>query len=1204
MDKAVVPGRTTRKASDDIVAFCAHALARLAEGHHEALDLEAHAFSDAGSLRLIANLKHLQQRFRQLEFALGQLANGRYAVPPFLQTDTDPLTARLRSAFDSHAHLVRQAQSLIEGDFTEVRYSRADDDLLGACLEKLLANFQYVNWRVQMVAGGDCSAKIAPLSERDQLGKALDELTRSLRDVTTVAEAVASGDLSRKVKMKGETDFLGRSINQMIDGLNRLNDQNTHQQWFKTTLNQLSDELRGELDLDTMLAMILRFLARNLDFQIGTFYIHDPEHDVLELRASHAFRRRQAHVLRIRPGEGLIGQTALESDPAVYADLPADYLSLGSSLGETAVSAVLITPVRLNGAIKGVFELGSNRPITDRQIEFVQACQENIAIAINSAQVHRKLEQLLQETERQRNELEAQTATLRHNEEELRVQQEQLAQTNEELRVKTEQTELANEELRVKTAQTEQANEELRVKSAELEELNRRLEEKSHHLIEKQDDLERHNRELTRARDELEIKAKQLAESSRYKTEFLANMSHELRTPLNSLMILAKMLADNGDGNLNEDQIESASVILNSGKDLMTLINEILDLSKVEAGKMDIYRDPVSLSQLIDTLNHQFMPMATEKGIVYESRVEQDVPAGFLGDIQRIKQVLRNLIGNAIKFTLQGSVTLLVRCVPARASRLAREAIEFEIHDTGIGIPSDKLDFIFEAFQQIDGSTSREFGGTGLGLTICREMTKLLQGDIRVESEPDRGSRFFLQLPLERLDNDAAPDIVAPSSSAPRSAEVLEFSTRSALLMSDLAPEPTQHSLKDDRDALATGDRAILIVEDDKDFCRSLMSLAHRNGYKCLTALDGQTAIELAKRWQPHGILLDLELPDIDGQKVLHYLKDNVSTRHIPVHILSARDASRNEELSAAVGYLTKPLSEADVLAAFARLENIHCGKLKRLLLVEDDAANAHAITHLLGDPSLEIESVAHGAEAYERLLAKPYDCMVLDLSLPDSDGLGLLRRIEQEGRIKLPAVIVYTGRDLNREEHAELARHAKAIVLKGQNSPERLLDEVALFLHRVDDDPPQANVRTLHASERVLAGKSVLLVDDDMRNIFAMTKVLKANGLLVDIAENGQVAIDKVTARPDYDLILMDIMMPVMDGFEAIDRIRRMDRARKIPIIALTAKAMPEDRKKCLDAGANDYISKPVDTSILISMLQVWLSQSRPAPAAADGHA
>ncbi|HEY0671401.1 MAG TPA: response regulator, partial [Longimicrobiales bacterium] len=734
----------------------------------------------------------------------------------------------------------------------------------------------------------------------------------------------------------------------------------------------------------------------------------------------------------------------------------------------------------------------------------------------------------------------------------------------------------------------------------ELQQINEELEEKASLLTEQNRTVEEKNREVERARAELEEKAEQLALSSKYKSEFLANMSHELRTPLNSLLILAKELYSNPEGNLTPKQVQFAETIHSSGTDLLSLINDVLDLSKVEAGKMEVHVANVPLTEVSEYVQRSFEPVAHEKGLELKVDINQDMPSEIRTDVKRLQQILKNLIANALKFTDTGTVGL--RIEPSRLSNYhnpelnkADQVVAFSVWDTGIGIPHEKQRLIFEAFQQADASTTRKYGGTGLGLSISREIARLLGGEIRVESEPGTGSTFTLYLPLQfeppqHAEFDEVTPLSAPTRMTDRRARRRAPVNETALEAGD---EPVPNPLGDDRDQIQPGDRTVLIIENDRAFAEILMDLARQKSFKALCALDGETGLRLVRSHKPDAITLDLDLPGIDGWTVLDRLKRHPDTRHIPVHIVSGM-GSRHDGLSAgALSYLEKPVSKESLEKAFEQISEFIDRSVRNLLVIEDDEAQRMSIVELVGDEDVNITAVGTAAEALTQLADNRFDCVVLDLGLRDMSGFTLLETIKTNPSLQDLPVIIYTGKELSQTEETQLRRYAETIIVKDARSPERLLDETALFLHRVESNLPEQKRRMLeqvHSEDTIFTGKKIMVVDDDVRNIFALTAVLENHGMNVIFAENGASALDLLKEHSDVDMILMDIMMPEMDGYQTTEAIRKLTQFAHLPIIALTAKAMKGDREKSIAAGASDYITKPVDSDQLLSLMRVWL--------------
>jgi len=845
---------------------------------------------------------------------------------------------------------------------------------------------------------------------------------------------------------------------------------------------------------------------------------------------------------RIPIPDGLAGQVARDGRVRVLHDVPAGHLPVATTLGRSMPGQVIVAPLRIDGVTAGVVELGFLRRQRDtaRVLDLLDQVAEPIGVALRSALYRRRLEVLLEETQRQGESLQAQ---------------------QEELRV-------SNEELEEQSRVLRESQARLETQQVELEQTNVQLEEQAQVL-------ERQKLDLLAAQQSLHGKAEQLEAASRYKSEFLANMSHELRTPLNSSLILSKLLADNKPGSLNAEQVKYAQAIHASNNDLLLLINDILDLSKIEAGHVDLTVEPLDLADVIGRLRSTFDPLARQKQLAFVVETAPGAPVTLHTDAQRLLQVLKNLLANGIKFTERGEVRLVVR--PAAAGRVA-----FEVRDSGVGIPKHQQDVIFEAFRQADGSTSRRFGGTGLGLSISRELTHRLGGTLRVDSEPGRGSTFTVDLPVE-FDGvaveSAIPAAVAVDAPAPTAVAA--------------APSPVPVDVTDDRRQLDRAGRLILVIEDDPRFSSVLYDLAHELGFDCVIANTGEEGLRLARELQPSGVLLDVGLPDQSGLTVLERLKRDSATRPLPVHMLSAHERTQTALELGAVGYVLKPAAREQLVSAIQGLQDRLQREVRRVLVVEDDEDLRRNLVLLLTADGVAIDAVGTVADALDRLSSTTYDCMVMDLSLSDGSGDELLEKMAAGDQYAFPPVIVYTGRALSGDEEQRLRRYSKSIIVKGARSPERLLDEVTLFLHSVESSlPPEQQRLLMQARERdsVLDGRRVLLAEDDVRNIFALSSVFEPLGAKLEVARNGQEALDRLERGPAVDLVLMDIMMPEMDGLTAMKRIRERPEWANLPIIALTAKAMPDDRDRCLEAGANDYAAKPLDVDKLISLCRVWM--------------
>jgi CheY-like chemotaxis protein/CHASE3 domain sensor protein len=915
------------------------------------------------------------------------------------------------------------------------------------------------------------------------------------------------------------------------------------QLWLQRGQMELSQRMQGEQRLEHMGESVLGFLAEYLDAQVGSLYIAE---------RGGVFRRFAGHALppsaaaeTLKAGDGLLGQAAKDNRVLHVTDVPPAFAKVESSIGQANPSHLLLAPASNEGVVQAIVELGFFRSVNALEQELLRLVSESIGVAIRSSKDRSRLEELLEETQRQAEELQAQ-------QEELRVSNEELEEQGRVL--KESQTRLENQQ-------------------AELEQTNSQLEEQAQLLETQKDDL-------SHAQQGLKERAADLERSNQYKSEFLANMSHELRTPLNSSLILAKLLGDNRDGNLTDEQVKFAQTISSAGNDLLALINDILDLSRIESGKVELTIEPVPIAPAVDELYKTLQPIAHDKGLSFTVAIDPAVPARIDTDAQRLAQILKNLLANALKFTEKGSVSLRVNAGQASTLR-------FEVRDTGIGIPEHQQQAIFEAFRQADGSTHRKYGGTGLGLSISRDLAQRLGGEITVQSVPGQGSTFTLVLP----ESHRGPAQPAP---APRRASKPPVSSQAPGSNGSAASA----SIDDDRQLLTDDSRVILVIEDDLRFAAVLRDLAHELGFQCIHASSATEGLAAATNYRVNAIILDMNLPDHSGLGVLDQLKHNPATRHIPVHVASVDDLSHEALELGAVGYALKPVKREELVKAIHTLEQKFSQGLRRVLVVEDDQRQRESVRQLLSNGDVEIVGVATAGEAIERLRATTFDCMVMDLSLPDLSGYELLEQMSAQEEIAFPPVIVYTGRSLTSDEEQRLRRFSRSIIIKDARSPERLLDEVTLFLHQMEAKLPpdrQRMLKEVRKREAALEGRSILVVEDDVRNVFALSSLLEPKGVKVLIARNGKEALQtlertSVEHKPAIDLVLMDLMMPEMDGLTAMREIRKRPEWRKLPIIALTAKAMKDDHQQSLAAGANDYIAKPLDVEKLLSLVRVWM--------------
>jgi CheY-like chemotaxis protein/signal transduction histidine kinase/HAMP domain-containing protein len=1019
----------------------------------------------------------------------------------------------------------------------------------------------------------------------DNVNQLAANLTTQVRAIAEVATAVTKGDLTRSISLEaqGEMSSLKDNINQMIANLRETTRKNEEQDWLKTNVARFTRMMQGQRDLEAVSKMIMRELAPLVRAQQGVFFIleRQGEEQILKLLATYAYRERKHLSNQFRIGEGLLGQCVLEKERILVSEVPPDYVRIGSGLGEAKPLNLVVLPVLFEGAVLAVIELASFHRFNDIHLAFLDQVTESIGIVLNTIAASMRTEELLK-----------QSTSLA---DELRIQQSELSETNRRLESQARSLQASEERLKQQQEELQQTNEE--------------LEERSRLLQLQNEEVERKNAEIESARHALEEKAEQLALTSKYKSEFLANMSHELRTPLNSLLILSKLLADNPDGNLAPQQVEFAQTIHGAGSDLLSLINDILDLSKIESGTMTVDVGEVGLESLQDYVERTFREVANDRKLDFIVQLASDLPHSVQTDARRLQQILKNLLSNAFKFTEQGHVRLNIGVAtggwtpnhPVLAH--ARRVISFAVEDSGIGIPREKQQIIFEAFQQADGTTSRKYGGTGLGLSISREIGRLLGGEIKVQSEPGRGSTFTLYLPETYLPpaEPRMPPSLLPPGAAQDASRALSFALRKvppALEQDGPRVDPALleiDELQDDRRQIGPGDRVLLIIEDDMVFARLLLGLARENGFKGLVALRGDVGLALAREYKPDAISLDIGLPVIDGWTLLDRLKHDPNMRHIPVHIISASEEERQRGLRAgAIAVLRKPVTPEDLRQALQSVKSFVERPLRYCLVVEDDPAQRQSIVALIGDADVETTAVGTGAEALRAVREKRFDCVVMDLGLPDMSGAELLARLKQDAQPGLP-VIIYTGKELSEHDELALKRFTDSIIIKSAKSPEHLLDETALFLHRVESNLPETKRKMLkqaQLTDPVLSGRKVLVVDDDVRNIFALTSVLERAHMQVLFAENGKKGMELIRSTPDLSVVLMDVMMPEMDGYETMRAIREEPRLRNLPVIALTAKAMKGDRERCIEAGASDYITKPVDSDQLLSLLRVWVYQ------------
>jgi len=931
---------------------------------------------------------------------------------------------------------------------------------------------------------------------------------------------------------------------------------------IKERVNKLNDLISGEQEEKQLAKGILSYLAPMIGAHQAAFFSVSSENKLV-MTGGYARSQAQISLLSFQFGEGLVGQCALNKRIMLIENIPDDYITIDSGLGKTNPKTILLLPIVREGEVLAVLEFATLGAFSAQKQEFLLAIEEIIGIAIQTAKSRQSTNTLL-----------------KLNQEhviELKNQQETLQFTNIELKDQAVQLKASEEELKVSEEELKQQSEELKASNEELEE--------------QQESLKLQTQEIMASKKEIEETAKELGLASKYKSEFLANMSHELRTPLNSLLILSKLLAENKKQNLTDEQVEDLSIIYQGGQSLLGLINDIMDLSKVEAGMLNINLERFNPTNICNNLVALFTPIANEKGLQLLLDFDDDLPQEIQTDQQRLEQILKNFLSNAFKFTQHGSVTISIKLDKNRNENKS-PLIAFSVIDTGIGIENSKQKPIFESFQQADGSTSREYGGTGLGLSISRELASLLGGVIELKSEQGKGSTFTLLIPIQSLEENKQstkePLLINPEIDLEKTKKV----DKQELSSGDIAIE--NNLFNDDRSHLQKNDKSLLIIEDDADFVSTLISLIHSMDFKALATNKGREGILLANDFLPNGILLDLGLPDINGIQVLEQLKDNLHTRHIPVHVLSGSDKKLESLHLGALSFLQKPAETDTIIDTINASQGERNQLIKQVLVVEDDKSNQIAIKQLIETSEIQLSFASTAKQACDLIAGNKFNCIILDLGLPDISGTELVKTINQQPNASDIPIIIYTGQTITAEEQNVLAQLSSSIVIKGAESPERLLDDVALFLHHIDDrytDTQQATLKMLHDENAMLKDRRVLVVDDDMRNVFAITKVLESVGLTVSQAENGQVAIDKINAAEQaFELILMDVMMPVMDGLTATKQIRKIAGYQSLPIISLTAKAMPSDQHMCIEAGASEYLTKPLDTDKLLSILRVWL--------------
>jgi signal transduction histidine kinase/CheY-like chemotaxis protein len=1017
------------------------------------------------------------------------------------------------------------------------------------------------------------------------LENAFSELRLVIQDIEHVSQELAEGhwEVTPQIEYRGDFGQIKQALESTAAKLAKATVKNTEQHWLKTGQTQLNDLLSGEREILPIAEKAINFLTPYVDAQLGAIYFFEAELGHLNLVASHAYMWRNTTINQFKLGEGIVGQAALEQKTVIIAGPPSDYILVQSGLGQATPKALLVMPFLYENTLKGVIELASFNLFTDIQIEFLRQIMPNLATTVHAAQSRQQLQALLEQTQQQSEELQNKTL-------ELEEQQAALQQSNEELQSQSEELQAQQEELRY---------------------FNEELEERTHELEKQRNEISKNNLALEKNQQLLEAKADELEQASQYKSEFLANMSHELRTPLNSLLILAQLLTENKEQTLSTKQIEYARTIYNAGSDLLALINDILDLSKVEAGKMEIHPHDLFLAEFVGKIERKFRYLAEQKDFVFTLNIADKVPSFLHTDEQRLSQIINNLLSNAFKFTQQGKIALDI-CVVSEKSSLPsflqkkgegeslepRHIIAINVSDTGIGIPKPQQQSIFEAFQQADGTTSRRYGGTGLGLSISRQLAHLLGGELVLESEEGQGSTFTLYLPTTSASDLSEKAKILPQATAETPSQPV-FQP----LPSDIESKPSDEDNQnqppkvplDDRKNLKLEDKSLLIIEDDRQFAKIVMELAHENGFKCLLAEEGKNGLQLVEQYQPNAIILDVGLPQLDGWSVMERLKSNAKTRHIPVHFMSAYDHSHEAKRKGAIGYLHKPASMEDLTKAFKVIEQFLGNNLKHILVIADDEARQQKIVEVVEDGEVKSAIVTCCETVYQNLHSFQFNCIILDVDCGAGAGIEFLEEFQQDNEFTHIPVLVYAERDLTSQEETLLRQYSNHHTVKVVNSLERLLDETTLFLHQLETNLPahkRKMLKMVHDKNSILKQQKILIVDDDMRNVFSLASVLEDHGMEVIPANNGHEALEKLKTHQNIAIVLMDIMMPEMDGYQTMQEIRKQPQYHKLPIIALTAKAMKGDKAKCIEAGANDYLSKPVDSEQLLSLMRVWLYQ------------
>ena len=1033
-------------------------------------------------------------------------------------------------------------------------------------------NIELVNMeretRTVMLVGGTLAAIAAAIIA----SLVIRMIVNPVKVVTNTFKEIAEGDVNLEARLNissmDELGTMAKYFNIFMTKLKELIQENKNQNWLTVGRAELNEKIKGLQEINPLCQNIISFICRYLDAQMGVIYVKS-DNNTFKLASSYAHSNSKNLSDEIYIGEGLVGQSVLEKRTILVTNSPQDYFKITSGLGEAYPKNILITPCIYHDDVECVIELGGFGEFSDVHLEYLEQISETVAISINLVKAQYKTKELLNKTLEQS--------------EELQVQQEELRQNNEELEEQAKI--LKRSELELQAQQ-----EELKVSNSELEEKTLTLEEQKKEMI-------KNNRNLIKANLEIEEKAKELEITNKYKSEFLANMSHELRTPLNSILVLSELLGNKKDNTpLTDKQVEYAKTIHSSGENLLKLINDILDLSKVEAGKMDINFEDVNLSELVGITKRLFSPIALQKNLDFKIEVQSNMPEEIVSDNQRIQQIINNLLSNAFKFTHSGLITMDI-CKPnekdIRSFNLTSDLsnlVAIKISDTGIGIPLEKQKLIFEPFKQSDGTTSRKYGGTGLGLSISKELASLLGGNIYLSSEEGNGSTFTL------IVLDGGTTSKDKNKSIVEDELVIKKDDSDALEYENLSSKNNNIGEGNDKvfdEKIEDSEKLLLIIEDDEDFLKVLSDLASKKGYSVLVEKNGLDGYNLAEKYKPDAILIDIGLPDINGWKIIDRLKNTEETKNIPVHVISGRDNEEsNKESKNLVGYVKKPVNLEELYKLFNDIEENISKNFRKILIIDENEKQSGPLCDNLRNEGFNVVISRSGFEAYEILKKEQFDCMILDLKLRDMNGIEFLKKLEEENIIKFP-ILIHTEENITQDDEAKLKKYVDNIIIKGKRSIERLIDEASLFFNDVDlklEDKKIQNIKYNHERESSLANKKILIIDDDMRNVFSLSSALEEKGISIVVGRNGAEGIEKLHENLDIDLIIMDVMMPEMDGYTAMNKIRKDAKFQNIPIIAITAKAMKDDRQKCIEAGANDYLTKPIEIDRLISLLRVWL--------------